>query len=166
MQTESLCGHASGARFYMERPLMRIIRKSFYICAKAQGEERPYRTVLNTVARLRCDTTTCFFCPRRWIRAWACRSICGFQSLSYIMAVSAACRLSPTPPVLVLSRNTNAGLSSSLNSCTSLPRSSVGDEPSIRTNFHPRQSRYSSITSRARVIVQNMRTCERGMHPG
>jgi hypothetical protein len=36
-----------------------------------------------------------------------CRSICGFQSLSYRMTMSAVARLIPRPPARVDSRNTN-----------------------------------------------------------
>lgn len=48
--------------------------------------------------------------PRRLTQplTCACRSICGFQSVSYMMTVSAACRLSPTPPARTDSRKTNA----------------------------------------------------------
>ena len=38
---------------------------------------------------------TVFVWPMRWHRAWACKSFCGFQSLSKIIQVSAAVRLIP-----------------------------------------------------------------------
>lgn len=102
--------------------------------------------------------STCLVWPNLWIRAWACKSIWGFQSLSYMMAVSAACRLSPTPPVLMLRRNTKMELSGWLNLSTMQPRSSEGVDPSILTDSQPLQSRTSSMMSRVFVEVQNIST--------
>ncbi len=49
---------------------------------------------------------TSLVCPIRWQRAWACTSFWGFQSLSYMMTVSAAVKLMPTPPARVEARKT------------------------------------------------------------
>mmetsp|Transcript_19845 Transcript_19845/g.50354 ORF Transcript_19845/g.50354 Transcript_19845/m.50354 type:complete len:223 (+) Transcript_19845:2749-3417(+) len=46
-------------------------------------------------------TCTGLFCPMRCTRAMACRSCCGFQSLSNRMHVSAVCRFTPRPPARV-----------------------------------------------------------------
>lgn len=45
--------------------------------------------------------------PMRCARSMACRSICGFQSLSNRMTVSAVARLMPKPPARVDSRKQN-----------------------------------------------------------
>ena len=52
-------------------------------------------------------TFTYFFWPIRWARSCACKSIWGFQSESNMMTVSAVCKFKPSPPALVLSRNTS-----------------------------------------------------------
>ena len=50
---------------------------------------------------------TYFVCPILWARSMACKSACGFQSLSYNTTVSALIRLIPRPPALVLNKNMN-----------------------------------------------------------
>ena len=61
----------------------------------------------NNVATLRALNTLClslptwFFCPMRCARACACKSFCGFQSLSKMTTVSAVARLTPRPPARV-----------------------------------------------------------------
>ena len=58
---------------------------------------------------------TLWVCPILWAREKACMSLCGFQSESYIMTVSADARLIPSPPARVLSRNTNSSEPGSKN---------------------------------------------------
>ena len=52
-------------------------------------------------------TETSFFWPMRCALSMACKSICGFQSESYKMTVSAVAKLIPKPPARVDKRNTN-----------------------------------------------------------
>lgn len=59
---------------------------------------------------------------------------CGFQSLSKMTTVSAACRLRPRPPALVLSRKIKYWEPSSLNFFNSVARSSdlvVPETPNV-----------------------------------
>ena len=51
-------------------------------------------------------TLTTFLWPILCARSMACMSIIGFQSCSRKKTVSAAVRLSPSPPTLVVSRST------------------------------------------------------------
>ncbi len=44
------------------------------------------------------------FWPSRQMRAMACRSLAGFQSMSYITRREAPIKFRPTPPALELSR--------------------------------------------------------------
>lgn len=104
------------------------------ICSSFLFAEALSRIFWSTVfAVTRRYTTTGLVCPMRWQRSWACRSAWGFweqminwkknalslasdlhlnvdsswwptQSLSKIMTVSAAVRLIPSPPALVLRR--------------------------------------------------------------
>lgn len=76
-------------------------------------------------------------CPSRWMRAIACRSVDGFQSLSNSTSRFAPVRLSPTPPERELSRKTKASSASSraarLNWLTSFARASCFVLPSRRS---------------------------------
>mmetsp|Transcript_2524 Transcript_2524/g.7433 ORF Transcript_2524/g.7433 Transcript_2524/m.7433 type:complete len:218 (+) Transcript_2524:1244-1897(+) len=78
------------------------------------------------------NTRTCFFCPMRCARSCACRSICGFQSLSYRMTTSAVYRLMPRPPARVDSRKAKCGEPGALNSSIWRSRSSLLVCPSMR----------------------------------
>merc|ERR1719341_703084 len=51
-------------------------------------------------------TWQCCFCPSLHTLAMACRSVAGFQSMSYKTSLLAPIRFSPVPPALELSRNT------------------------------------------------------------
>ena len=77
-------------------------------------------------------TCTAFFCPIRCARSWACKSACGFQSLSKSTTVSAVCKLIPKPPARVDSKNTNLVLFSALNESIRSERSSYEVLPSMR----------------------------------
>jgi hypothetical protein len=61
-----------------------------------------------------------------------CKSICGFQSLSYSTTTSAVARLMPSPPARVDSRNTNCSLPGALNPSMAASRSSPPVLPSMR----------------------------------
>ena len=66
------------------------------------------------------SSLTCFFWPILWALAMACRSFCGFQSLSKMMTVSAVARFTPRPPARVDSRKQKSCESSALkwsNAC-------------------------------------------------
>ena len=78
------------------------------------------------------STRTSCFCPMRCARAIACRSICGFQSESKRMTVSALCRLRPRPPARVESMNMKWGELGALNCASRSPRSSPLVLPSSR----------------------------------
>mmetsp|Transcript_24679 Transcript_24679/g.84406 ORF Transcript_24679/g.84406 Transcript_24679/m.84406 type:complete len:219 (-) Transcript_24679:1535-2191(-) len=84
------------------------------------------------------NTCTSFFCPMRCARSIACRSICGFQSLSYRMTVSAVARLMPSPPALVDRRKMNFWLPSRLNAWICASRSPPMVLPSMRQYMYPR----------------------------
>lgn len=60
-------------------------------------------------------TKTFFFCPILCALSCACKSICGFQSESNRITVSAVCKFNPRPPALVLNKNTSYGESYILN---------------------------------------------------
>jgi hypothetical protein len=64
--------------------------------------------------------------------ARACKSICGFQSLSNSTTMSAVARLMPRPPARVDSRKMNLGDPSRLNSSIAYSRSSPPVLPSMR----------------------------------
>ena len=51
-------------------------------------------------------TWQCCFCPSLHTLAMACRSVAGFQSMSYKTSLLAPIRFSPVPPALELSRKT------------------------------------------------------------
>jgi hypothetical protein len=85
------------------------------------------------------------------------------------MTVSAACKLSPSPPARVLSRNSkgdgsvvvvvvvvvdeeDASGAAAENWRMSCPRASAGVLPSSRSHVKPCHCRYSSSTSNRRVI--------------
>mmetsp|Transcript_24314 Transcript_24314/g.83111 ORF Transcript_24314/g.83111 Transcript_24314/m.83111 type:complete len:222 (-) Transcript_24314:2263-2928(-) len=78
-------------------------------------------------------TRTSLVCPMRWQRAIACRSAWGFQSLSYMMAVSAAVRVMPMPPARVESKNTNPPPLGSLKRSIADWRSAAFVSPSKRS---------------------------------
>lgn len=61
-----------------------------------------------------------------------CRSICGFQSLSYSTTTSAVARLMPRPPARVDSRKTNCSLPGALKLSMAASRSSPAVLPSMR----------------------------------
>ena len=71
----------------------------------------------------------------RWQRSCACRSACGFQSLSKMMHVSADTRLMPRPPARVESRKTSM-VGSVLKSFIACMRSAAETPPSSLLNFH------------------------------
>ena len=81
---------------------------------QAQGEQGPqaaqeqHRHPANAPPVALTTSPTSLVCPSRCDRAWACRSMAAFQSVSYITTVSAPCRLSPTPLAQMDSRNTKA----------------------------------------------------------
>ena len=58
---------------------------------------------------------TSSFWPILWALAMACRSFCGFQSLSKMITLLAVCRLIPRPPALVESRKQKSLEFGSLN---------------------------------------------------
>ena len=68
---------------------------------------------------------------------WACRSTCGFQSLSYITTTSAVAKLIPKPPALVLRKKRNLSLPGALNSFIDAILSSWGVCPSNRQYWYP-----------------------------
>ncbi len=78
------------------------------------------------------NTCTSLVCPMRCARSIACRSICGFQSLSYNTTVSAVARLMPSPPARVERRNTNFSEPGALNASMDASRSSPLVLPSMR----------------------------------
>ena len=72
-------------------------------------------------------TLTYLVCPILWALSIACKSIWGFQSLSYKTTVLAVIKLRPRPPALVEIRNTTLSVSGEVKSsiCNYLSSSSV-----------------------------------------
>mmetsp|Transcript_17721 Transcript_17721/g.59786 ORF Transcript_17721/g.59786 Transcript_17721/m.59786 type:complete len:303 (-) Transcript_17721:1301-2209(-) len=103
-------------------------------------------------------TCTGFFCPMRWHRSIACRSACGFQSLSYKTQVSAVCRLMPKPPARVESKNANLSDPTALKQSICSSRSSCGVLPSMRQYLSWRKTRKSSRMSSMLVIWEKIKT--------
>mmetsp|Transcript_25148 Transcript_25148/g.86125 ORF Transcript_25148/g.86125 Transcript_25148/m.86125 type:complete len:249 (-) Transcript_25148:1693-2439(-) len=81
---------------------------------------------------------TVSFWPMRCARDWACRSFCGFQSLSKMITVSAVARLMPRPPARVESRNAKSELPSALKWSMAWCRCVAEVEPSRRWKWKPR----------------------------
>ena len=78
------------------------------------------------------SSLTCFFWPILWALAMACRSFCGFQSLSKMMTVSAVARFTPRPPARVDSRKQKSCESSALKWSNACLRMSPRIVPSKR----------------------------------
>mmetsp|Transcript_9560 Transcript_9560/g.24432 ORF Transcript_9560/g.24432 Transcript_9560/m.24432 type:complete len:275 (+) Transcript_9560:1666-2490(+) len=96
------------------------------------------------------NTCTSFFCPMRCARSMACKSICGFQSLSYSTKWFAPMRLRPAPPARVDNRKTCP--CPLLNASTLLWRSSTPTEPSMRFTDKPLGCS-SSFCMQSRALV-------------
>lgn len=96
-------------------------------------------------------TVTGLFCPIRWQRSSACKSLKGLKSRSCIMQVSAAVRLMPMPPALVDSKK--IGIESSLlNLSMRFCRSFMSVWPSRRRKLlYSNDSRKHPIKSRQLV---------------
>ena len=109
---------------------------------------------------MRRSTRTSTVWPMRCARAIACRSICGFQSESKMMTVSADCRLSPCPPARVERRKTKYE-KSLLKVWRSAPRSSPLVCPSRRMCLKPHWLRWSCIIKGMREAIKVMRGSSR-----
>lgn len=95
-------------------------------------------------------------------RSCACRSVCGFQSESKIITVSAAvCKLRPQLPALAETRNTgNCSTLSWLKRLIATCLSVSLVEPSSLTNNQPRWFNNSSRTSKTMTNCEKMSTCK------
>ena len=106
--------------------------------------------MLNKMNALTLMIVTGLFCPIRWQRSSACKSLKGLKSRSCIMQVSAAVRLMPIPPALVDSKK--IGIESSLlNLSIRFCRSLISVCPSRRRKLYSNDSRKHPIKSRQLV---------------
>ena len=115
----SLVSLAPGAALSAMRPCCTTTASSFsFIHARSMIFSSTLPDVTSRYTR------TGLVCPMRCARSMACRSACGFQSLSYRMTTSAVCRLMPSPPARVDSRNANFSLPGALKPSMAASRSS------------------------------------------
>lgn len=103
------------------------------------------------------NTRTSFVVPILCALSWACSSILGFQSESNKMTVSAVCRLSPSPPALVLRMKTGKSELGLLNSAILSARCSSLVDPSKIKCLIPLNDKKTFSNLMTEVICVNIR---------